>query len=58
MLQVIVKTPTQPQLTQPKSNITSVGLETKMTLHTTTQQKLNNSNILAVTDLILMKPYM
>ena len=55
MLQVIVKTPTQPQLTQPKSNITSVGLETKMTLHTTTQQKLNNSNISAVTDPNLTK---
>ena len=42
--------------TQP--NITLVGLDTKMTFHTTPPhppQKLNVSNISAVTDLILMK---
>ena len=35
---------------QPQSNITSVGLDKKMTLHATTPQKPNVSNILAVTD--------
>ena len=41
-----------PNSTQP--NITLVGLDMKMTLHTT-PQKLNVSNISAVTGLILIK---
>ena len=55
----------KPQLnhnsTQPQPNITLVGLDTKMTLHSTTPsntthpKKLNVSNISAVTDPILIK---
>ena len=50
---IIVKTPTLPQ---PNLN-TTVGFDTKMTLHTPhpTPQKLNVSNISAVTDPIWMK---
>ena len=43
---------------QPQPNITLVGLDMKMTLHTqqhTHPHKLNVSNISAVTDPILMK---
>ena len=53
----IVKTPTP---TQPKPNITLVGLDMKMTLqttppsHPTHPQELNVNNISAVTDSILM----
>ena len=44
--------------TQPQPNITLVGLDTEMNLHTTPPthpQKLNVSNISAVTDPILMQ---
>ena len=46
---LFVKTPTQPQ-----PNITLVGLDLKMALHTP-PHKLNVSNISAITDQILMK---
>ena len=39
---------------QPQPNITFVGLDLKMTLHTHHPQKLNVSNISAATDLILI----
>ena len=54
-IKLIVQTPTQHKSTQPQPNLTLVGLDRKMTLHTHHTQKLNVSNILADTEQILMR---
>ena len=49
-IKVIVKTPTQHKSTQPQPNLTLVGLDRKMTLHTPHHHR---NSMLAISQLLL-----